>query len=36
MKTILKDFTPEEKKAFIEKIKAEKIKEITDNKIIKK
>ncbi len=36
MKTILKDFTPEEKKAFIDKIKAEKIKEITDNKIVQK
>ena len=31
MKTILKDFTPEEKKAFIDKIKAEKQKR-EDNK----
>lgn len=36
MKTILKDFTPEEKKAFIDKIKAEKQKEIQDTKIVKK
>ena len=36
MKTILKDFTPEEKKAFIDKIKAEKIKEIKEEKEIKK
>lgn len=36
MKTILKDFTPEEKKAFIDKIKAEKIKDYQDNKIVKK
>jgi hypothetical protein len=36
MKEILKDFTPEQKKAFIDKIKAEKIKEIQDNKIVKK
>ena len=36
MKTILKDFTPEEKKAFIDKIKAEKIKESQDNKIVNK
>lgn len=36
MKTILKDFTPEEKKEFIDKIKAEKIKDSQDNKIVKK
>ena len=36
MKAILKDFTPEEKKAFIDKIKAEKIKDSQDNKIVKK
>jgi hypothetical protein len=36
MKAILKDFTPEEKKAFIEKIRAEKAKEVQDNKIVKK
>jgi len=36
MKTILKDFTPEEKKAFIDKIKAEKQKQVIDQKIVKK
>jgi len=36
MKTILKDFTPEQKQEFIDKIKAEKLKEIQDNKIVKK
>jgi len=36
MKAILKDFTPEEKKAFIDKIKAEKQKENQDNKIVTK
>lgn len=34
MKETLKDFTPEQKKAFIDKIKAEKIKESQDNKIV--
>lgn len=36
MKETLKDFTPEQKKAFIDKIKAEKIKEAQDNKIVTK
>ena len=36
MKKILKDFTEEEKKAFINKIKAEKQKEVADNKTIQK
>jgi len=36
MKTILKDFTEEEKKAFIDKIKAEKQKQVIDQKIVKK
>jgi hypothetical protein len=36
MKAILKDFTDKEKKAFIEKIRAEKKKEVQDNKIVKK
>jgi hypothetical protein len=31
-----KDFTDKEKKAFIEKIRAEKLKEDFDNKIVKK
>lgn len=36
MKAILKDFTEEKKKEFIDKIRAEKQKEITDQKIVKK
>jgi hypothetical protein len=36
MKETLKDFTTEQKKAFIDKIKAEKIKESQDNKIVTK
>ena len=36
MKAILKDFTEEQKKAFIEKIRAEKQKEIQDTKIVNK
>lgn len=36
MKTLLKDFTEEEKKAFIDKIKAEKQKQVIDQKIVKK
>lgn len=36
MKAILKDFTPEEKKAFIEKIRAEKQKDIQDTKTVNK
>lgn len=36
MKTLLKDFTEEEKKAFIDKIKAEKHKQVIDQKIVKK
>jgi hypothetical protein len=36
MKTLLKDFTEEEKKAFIDKIKAEKQKQLIDQKIVKK
>jgi hypothetical protein len=36
MKVALKDFTEEQKKAFIDKIKADKKKEIQDTKIVKK
>jgi len=36
MKTILKDFTPEQKQEFINKIKAEKQKDTQDNKIVTK
>ena len=36
MKTLLKEFTEEEKKAFIDKIKAEKQKQVIDQKIVKK
>lgn len=36
MEKILKGFTDEEKKAFIDKIKAEKQKELIDQKIVKK
>jgi len=36
MKTLLKDFTEEEKIAFIDKIKAEKQKQVIDQKIVKK
>lgn len=35
-KGLLKEWTDEQKKAFIDKIKAEKIKESQDNKIVNK